>query len=434
MSWPLLLAFLALPQAGSNGPESVPLKGRPDGAVADLLQRARDRRAEPEQRREALEDLIELGRPLDLAEVRRLRPLVGADWLAEYARALALCGEPALADLGELFERHDPRLQAEAGYALAVLDAAGGEAFARARLADRSQPDAVRVAALRALDARRSVFARVEALRRLEQEDGAVLLECLAVLRRHPEPQDLPYLIDLLHRRQGRAANEAVALLRQLTGYRFGRDPDAWRRALLRHRAEGTPFRAPTAALPASGEETVSYLGLPILGERVVFVLDASGSMDDALPEQPRLSKGARAVEELIRLLPRLPAGASFGLVFFADEASSYGDRLREADEDAVWLASSWLRGRTFFGGTNLWGGLQRAFERDEADEIVLLSDGEPTVGELTDPRRILLRARAWNRWRNLRISAISFGAPHAARDFLCRLARENDGGCLVID
>ena len=423
----LLLAVLVAPQ-GSRAP--VPARQLD---CETLLERIGERRLPREERMAYLEELAVRGQALEFDAVHRIRGSVRGEFMVDYVRCLSLCGSEALPELRKLLKRHDPAVTAEAVYAVTRLDAAGGESYAKQVLADPRAPVEARVAALRGLDARRSVFARGEALRRLGRAEGPLLIECLQVLRRNPELQDAPYLVELLHRREGRPANEAVRLLQKLTGYKIGRDPRAWRFWMLKHRAQATAFRAAEDAPGEAGTETITYLGIPILGEKVVFVLDSSGSMETPLPEHTALTRGARAVQELIGLLPRLPERAAFDVVFFQTDVESYARKLVPRSEENLLEIIAWLRRHAFTGGTNLHDGLRQAFEHDGVEEIFLLSDGEPTVGELIEPGRIEARVRRWNRWRNVRVNTISFGAPPEARNFLYRLAQAHDGVCRVI-
>lgn len=427
-----LLAAVALQGAPPQGPAVAP-----QPAPEVLLAALSDRRRPLEERMAALEQLALLDGPLPLEPLLQIQSLVRDAWLADYARALSRTGAGALDVLRKIHRRGDTNARAEATYGIVRLDEDGGEDFARGALADAKEPPACRVAALRALADRGSPFARVEALRRLATAEGPLLLEAIAVLRRRPDLEDVPYLVDVLRERSGRSAGEAHRLLQDLTGYRLGPDPKLWEYWMLKHRAEGTPFRREPS--PADESTTLSYLGVPILGERIVFVLDSSGSMNEPLPERRDRTRGQEAVEELVRLLPRLPASARFDIVFFADGASQFGksphggDGLMARTEEQVQSATGWLRQHRFEGGTNLLEGLVLAFGHEAVEEIVLLSDGEPTVGEVS-PARILAAVARWNRWRSVRVSTISLGAPPPARSFLARLAAQNGGTCRVLD
>ena len=438
----LLLAFLVLvpAQRGAEVP-GLYRQGdlrRPAGAVLEASQREllevlADGSAEADARILALEQLAYRGQaPLPYTAIRPIRRLVRGEHLADYLRCLAMCGPQGLEELRGMRDLNRVYLRTEVVYGLGRY-AEEGEELARETLADRSAPALVRVAALRALADRGSSFAQVEALRRLASEEGPLLLEALAVLRREPSPDHIPYLIDLLATHEGRPMHEAVAMLRRQTGYGIGADYRTWKLHFLRHKAEGTPFRLPEGE---AGDDTatVAYLGIPLYSDRIVFVLDSSGSMNDALPERRDRSRGAVAVAEFSALLPRLPASASFNVVFFASGVRSWAERLQKQDDAAVVGARAWVSGNAFDGGTNLFAGLAFGFVDEDVEEIVLLSDGLPSEGQLTDPAAILARIARWNRWRQVRISTISFGAPPRARAFLFRLAHENAGAFRVID
>lgn len=430
----LLASILALPvpQGAVLDPYGrPPYADRLDAPSPDaLLAAAADRKISVEERLTFLELLGWLGRPLDGERVRSLaRRVRSAELRAAWVRCLALSlpdpeSEEALRRLWKS-ERH-PEVRAEALLALLARGGIEDEVGLRALRSSRS-PDPVRVAALRGLAARGSPHGHAEALRTLERGDGGpVLWEALAVLRTEPEPGDVPYLIDLMRRSTGRAAYEAHALLQEITGYRIGPDWRTWRHFWLRHRAEGTPFRREDDA--ASGElQTLSYLGLPLTSEHVAFLIDASGSMD-----QPLYAGGAtrreRSLEALLDLLPRLPDRARFDVLFFTDTVHAYAPRLVPAEPQGLDSVASWLRRAAYSGGTNVHDALESALALDGVEEVLLLSDGRPSVGELTDPAALAARVARWNRWRRVRISTLAFGAPPDAARFLALLARENDG------
>lgn len=398
-----------------------------------LLEIMGDRRADTAERVAAMEMLAYLGRsPLPLEPVLAMKRLARGDSRVDYLHCLGLCGEAGLEELSDYSRRRKPAERAEYVYAWG-RHAEDGEEVARATLADRDEAPEARVAALRALADRGSDFAVPEALRRLAMEDGVLLLEALAVLRREPSHDAVSALIQVVDEHEGRPAREAVALLQKITGYNIGMDVRRWKYFFLRHKAEGTPMVAESSEEPNS-PETLSYLGLPIYGDRVVFVLDASGSMNDPMPEQWRSSRAERAVQEFVQLLPRLPEAAAFNVVYFASGVNPWSERLRAQDQEAVAEASGWAQRQPIDGGTNLYGGVAFAFNDPEVQEIVLLSDGRPTHGELIDSATILARVARWNRWRGVRISTVSLGAMPEPRAFLYRLSRENGGACRVIN
>lgn len=409
---------------------------RPYGRIAEpsraqLVAVLEDRTREAEIRALALELLAYRSEPVPFEAVQAVKHLARGEVQVDYARCLGLAGKDALPTLRSMSRNRRPEVKAEVSYALILLEE-DGEELGRRLLRNRKEKPVVRVAALRALADRGSPFAEVEALRRLGMEEGTLLFECLAILRRNPTQDHVPALIELLGISTGRAANEAVALLQRITGYRIANDYKTWKHFFLKHRAEGTPFyREPD---PNAQDMTLAYMGVPIYSDRVAFVLDSSGSMRSLLPEQRSETRATKAVKEMVQMLPRLPITARFNVIFFGSEVSYLYDGLVDLEEESLEAARQFVQGNLFDGGTNLFGGLEMGLYDPEVEEVLLLTDGEPSMGEIVDPVRILARVARWNRWRNARISTISFGAPPRARAFLYRLAMENSGSCRILD
>ncbi|MDA0667937.1 MAG: hypothetical protein O3A50_09200 [Planctomycetota bacterium] len=408
---------------------------RPYGRIAEpshaqLVATLEDRTLDAEVRILALELLAYRSESIPYTALRGVKSLAQGDAQADFARCLGLAGKKGLEDLEDMKRNRRPEVRAEVTYAL-VLMGEDGEALGRQFLRDRKEKPMVRIAALRALADRESPFGTVEALRRLQMEEGPMLYECLDILRRSPSQDYVAGLIELLAVAEGRASNEVVELLQTITGYRIANDYKTWKHFYLKHKADGTEFRQE----PDSDENaaTLSYMGIPIYSDRVVFVLDSSSSMDSVLPEQRTHTRATKSVSEFVKMLPRLPNTAHFNVVFFGSEVRDFEHKMVPVTQPVLAAAAEFVESNTFVGGTNLFGGLDRAFGEETVEEVLLLSDGAPSVGEITDPLHILSRVARWNRWRGNRISTISFGAPPQARAFLYRLAMENRGACRII-
>lgn len=90
--------------------------------------------------------------------------------------------------------------------------------------------------------------------------------------------------------------------------------------------------------------------------------------------------------------------------------------RLLRVTEDLQRDMVDWVRWLPYFGGTNLWGGLQRALAVDGAKKIVLLSDGGPSAGDVNE-RYIVDTALERARSAGITIEAYGFvtGTPTEA-------------------
>jgi hypothetical protein len=79
-------------------------------------------------------------------------------------------------------------------------------------------------------------------------------------------------------------------------------------------------------------------------------------------------------------------------------------------------------------GGTNLYGAVQEAFNDKDVDTIFILSDGEPSVGDVIDPGAIRERVREWNEHRHIVINSIAVGGTFEVLRWLA----EDSGGTHV--
>lgn len=399
-----------------------------NASMQSLEARLLDRSTSADERVRVLEELAMRDGAVSYAACEAAKSVARGPWTIDYVRLLGRAGEEALPELRKYARSRTDLIRAEAVYGLVRTDIAEGESFARKTVHDQSEPVEARIAALRGLADRGSIMARVEALRQLGAEQAPLQLEAIEILARAPVESDVRYLIDVVGSAEGRVQSDAVALLQTITGYRIGADARSWRYFFVKHETDGTPFKRDSGPQEAS-HQTLSYMGIPIQGERIVFVLDASGSMNAPLAERTRESRGQRAVSELSELLPRLPMQAAFDIVFFESTISGFGGgRLVNRADKRIEAAHSWLEGRSFDGGTNLFGGLEEAFRRKDVEEIILLTDGMPSAGEVQDTHRILAWVQRWNRWRKVRISTIGLSAPRQADGFLSRLAEQNRG------
>lgn len=291
----------------------------------------------------------------------------------------------------------------------------------------RDRSPAVRMGAAVALEHLRTPEAVEALLVLLTDEVWSVRSEALARVGALRRKQAIPHLIRRLGAESGRLRHEAAAVLRLLTGLDYGHLPTRWK---MWWESEGLAFELPSyeEALEAEqrrdrvsgeGRTGATFYGLRVLSDRVAFVLDTSGSMRD-----PAASRGGRtrspgssgptkidvAKEELSRALTDFPDGDLFNVVFFADTASAWEDRLVKMAKRARGDALEFVADRRADGGTALHEALRCAFDDPLIDTIYLLSDGDPTVGELIDPARIRAEVALWNRARRVRINGIAVG------------------------
>ncbi len=228
-------------------------------------------------------------------------------------------------------------------------------------------------------------------------------------------------LIARLAREQGRLAHEIADALADLTGEAFGPDAKAWDRWWRRKRGPG--FECPPAAGPRPTQLQEGFFGMSMESDRVVFVIDLSGSMRGAKLDAART--------ELILAIRRLSDAAKFNVVLLGCAEDGTYDRsrrvweksMRPATEAARARAIEFVRAQEARGYTNLFDALAVAFEDPEADSIYLFSDGGASRGTFVWADEILEQVAAMNRFRRIRIHAVQ-AVSADARDWQARLMK----------
>jgi hypothetical protein len=267
-------------------------------------------------------------------------------------------------------------------------------------------------------------------------------MQQIGTLRRS---SSLPILIARLDLETRRLQDDLARVLRLMTGLDHGATTARWR--LWWDDQEPNlvlpPYEIALAAEMGREERReasvtqVTFYGLGILSDRLAFVVDISGSMSAAASWRdektkteggPRTTRLAVAKEELSRALKGLSPGVLFNLVFFSSGVSSWQDELIPMDEKVLVEALEFTNRHGAGGGTNVFGALMAAFDDPEVDTLYLLSDGEPSVGEIIDTAKIHDRVLRLNETRKIRIHCISIGE---SSTFMKGLA-EASGGTYV--
>jgi hypothetical protein len=197
------------------------------------------------------------------------------------------------------------------------------------------------------------------------------------------------------------------------------------------------------------------FAGIELTGERVVFLVDMSGSMEQLDENTPSPEKWAEVRQTLARVMRSLPKLEKFQLITFGPKhdypLGSPGKWLAvdpKTSPDAAAKALAEIKPR---GGTNMYVAMDEAFRFRPLglDTIYLMSDGLPNQGEgLTPAQQATLKGidrgvalgkhvrstlkTTWNKpagGRRVKIHTVGFfyESPDLG-SFLWALARENDG------
>lgn len=214
--------------------------------------------------------------------------------------------------------------------------------------------------------------------------------------------------------------------------------------------AVGTkPKKEEEPALGTGGVHAKFY-GIEIETKRAIFIIDISGSMNEATknPDYGGRPRVEVAKDELIKLIDELPQGSWFNMITFSTGVEQWLENLQEAsgektggkkgkkgpttgvpdkpkddkeakkDEEKVKKHDAELRTKAkeyvarqgANGATNIYDAFELAFEDPDVDTIFFLTDGQPTAGKETDPTAIREAVRRWNAGRGIRIHTVAVG------------------------
>lgn len=211
-----------------------------------------------------------------------------------------------------------------------------------------------------------------------------------------------------------------------------------------------------SAAVALDGAEVVEFFGIPLDGAQdVVFVLDCSGSMNEAAqgqiatlappsgpptvppppqdPNQPHAAGPpppppvARKIDiahhELAEALTRLPAGTRMNIIFFNNTLDAYAASIVTLEDGQRAQVIEFVQASLPMGRTALAPAMRAAFLMN-AKRIILLSDGLGNLGG--DSGAVLRDAREAMRGE-VRIDAVGIGRQQDRR-LLYALAAESGG------
>ncbi len=194
---------------------------------------------------------------------------------------------------------------------------------------------------------------------------------------------------------------------------------------------------------PSAGTTSASFFQVPILSDRLVFILDLSGSMRDPSPD-PQVTKLEAAKQGMIETIRALDPRARFGILGLgADEDGSYsmrgrktwGGRLALLPATACFKADAerFVRRLDARGWTNIFDAIEHAFSAPDVDTVFLYSDGGASRGVFSANGEILEHVARMNRFRKIVIHTVEVPGernPEDNRRLLARLAEQSGGTC----
>jgi HEAT repeat protein len=354
----------------------------------------------------------------------------------------------ALPRMHELFEIHRERRQGiRLAYgALRAIGAIGSDKDRSFIIRGPRYEDwRLRLASAETMASQRPIDINIRgALRKLLADDSRIVRAAAAEgIGRAGIVELTGHVADLLldpYLRTRAVAHQALVAMHEKE---LGWDPADWKRWW--DRRAGMPDKIKRAP----SNSVASYYGMRIHSDRLLFIVDLSGSMAFPWGEKASKTRIGVAKRELIKAIKGLDQGTLFNVIVFSDKVRPWrtkGETLATAD--AVKSAITWIE-RNFEkpeGGTFMHDALETAFRQNpEIDTIFLLTDGLATDGEPIVPEAILASVNRWNRFRRVVIHTLALTLEDLAPDgihkqnladikrFMKRLATLTGGECQIV-
>src|SRR6185503_9273074 len=147
----------------------------------------------------------------------------------------------------------------------------------------------------------------------LKAKDWPVRVAAIRALARLHRKESVDLLVERIDKEEGRMLAEIVDALRGLTGKPFGYAPGQWK--------EWWATAKETFLLPEKAQAVITsqagmttYHGVPVVSNRMVFLVDISGSMSELTGAETRMDQSRK---ELLRVLGQLGKDVQVNMIFF---------------------------------------------------------------------------------------------------------------------
>lgn len=156
------------------------------------------------------------------------------------------------------------------------------------------------------------------------------------------------------------------------------------------------------------------FFGVKIESHDVIFVVDTSGSMMEQL--ESTLVGGKPATrsdvvkQELVKALESLDAAARFNLITFSSGVIKWKESVVPFTDKTREEAIDYVKHLGAKGGTNIYDAMVTAMSDARVDTIFFLTDGEPSVGSITDLQLLRENFARMNETRHVKIHCIGVG------------------------
>ena len=305
---------------------------------------------------------------------------------------------------------------------------------------------------------------------RLADPIWGIQLQAIRIITEREHHPAVPHLINALAVAKPRVQVELGKALKKLTGENHDAYAEVWQKWWNDHK-DDFESNPKMQKIRPSGAKDVEFYGLRIKSDRVLFIIDISGSMKKPTkndnpaerwkpappttgegkqppppPPPPEILSGPKikvAKHELKKAIKGLNKETTFNIIAFNHVAKQWKSGMHAATEKNKKDAYKWIRALGPAGNTYIDGALRLGFRIaglenfDKAypdifvDTIVLLSDGAPTDNAFQakpmKPEIILEHVREWNARKHVVIHCVGVDMVEGI-EFLKKLAAENGG------
>lgn len=277
----------------------------------------------------------------------------------------------------------------------------------------------------------------------LSDPNWSTRLAALEALERMRTHEGVTAMVARMGQEEGRMLSEFAQALWRLTGQSFQEDAKAWEAWWSASKDNFQLLSANDLGKVESGAEEwrlrqttrvkSEFFGIKIVSRKVIFIVDISGSMEEKLTNDYQgksdWTRMQVAKAELKKCLEKLDPGAFFNLILFSSGVERWADSaLVPCDDKHRAEALAYVDKLLAGGGTNLYDSLVDAFKDPDVDTIFVMSDGEPSMGDVTEPVVIREHVASWNENRRIVINTIAVGGQFSILEWLA----EDSGGTHV--
>lgn len=270
----------------------------------------------------------------------------------------------------------------------------------------------------------------------LDDPNWSTRLAALEALERLRMKEAISAIILRMPKEDGRMQNEFANALWRMTGQPFADNAVGWDNWWKQARDNFQILSDADLEKVKTGEEEwrlrqttrtdSKFFGIRIISHRVIFIIDVSGSMDWGLANDYKGKKPKNRMEvakgELSKCVEGLDPAALFNIYTFSSDTERWIDgSLAAANEKNRADAGAFVDKLRPGGGTNLYGAIKDAFADPDVDTIFLMSDGEPSVGDVIEPVLIREHVKAWNEHRKIVINTVAVAGQFQILEWLAQ-------------